>query len=225
MSGLLRMIAFLLAFFAFVAWWAFVAASSDFNEPGLLVIGGLGFAFLAILAAKLRVAAKLTATAIFVPIVVVCGLGVRGVARAENAFQEAVTRRTLDQVARALDAFVATTGSTPDCLFPCMVDRLREAGIDTRITLRFADGRVRELVSIPMKDGWRCRYEYRKTSVTGYELRSSGADRRFETDDDIAIASAVDDAGAIPLPRGPFSAPGVSALNPGFLRLFFRPEL
>ncbi|MCL4235005.1 MAG: hypothetical protein KJ042_10840 [Deltaproteobacteria bacterium] len=227
MSGLLRMIAFLLAFFAFVAWWGFVAVTTDFNEPGLLAIGALGFAFLAILAAKCRATIKLVALTVAVPCVVVLGLGVRGVARAENAFHDAVTRQTLDRAARALDAFVAKTGSTPDCLFPCMVDRLREAEIDSRVELRFADGRVREIEKIPMKDGWRCRYEYRKTSETGYELRSSGGDRRFETDDDIAVVSASGSAFSpvIPAPTGPFAAPGLSALNPVFIKLFFRPDL
>ncbi|MCC6158727.1 MAG: hypothetical protein IT350_11805 [Deltaproteobacteria bacterium] len=227
MSGLLRMIAFLLALVAFVAWWLFVAITTDFNEPGLLAIGTLGFVFLAILAGNRRASIKAATFVIAVPLLVVLGVGVRGVARAENAFHDSVTRQTLDQVARALDAFVAKTGSTPDCLFPCMVDRLREAGIDTHFALRLVDGCAREFESIPMKDGWRCRYEYRKTSATGYELRSSGGDRRFETDDDIAVVSASGStfSPVIPDPTGPFAAPGLSALNPVFIKLFFRPDL
>lgn len=227
MSGLLRMIAFLLAFVAFVAWWVFVAVTSDFNEPGLLAVGALGFVFLAILAGKRSATTRAAALVIAVPLMAVVGVGVRGVARAENTHHEAATRQTLVQIARGLDAFVAKTGRTPDCLFPCMVDRIREAGVDPHVEVRHADGRVRELASIPMKDGWRCRYEYRKTSATGYELRSSGSDRRFGTDDDISVVSASDTLSppVIPVPTGPFTAPALSALNPLFLSLFFRPEL
>jgi len=193
------------------AWFVWAAVVSDFDELGLFLLGFLGLVFLLVLKWDTRLFwLRLFAAVLLLFSILATGRGLflRGVE--VNAFREAVARTTLVEVGRMVKLYSEKEGDLPDYPFSSMAKELEERGYFHGITIRVEwEGEPVAFSGIPLKDGWNCRYFFKKLSRSGFVLRSSGADRRFDTLDDITVSSSwlfVLEKRKARVPRGLFRA-------------------
>jgi hypothetical protein len=203
----IRATGFVLAILALSAWLLRTAILADFNELGLLLVGGLSFAFLlAIRWDTKRLAVKIAVVVSLLPMIFLSGLGVQAYGKYLMRYRDAEARTILANVAHRLQDFRERKGAIPDCPYACMVEELNEGGSPAEILLPCMTGQAPvRMAKIPTKDGWNCRYFYRKLADDSFILRSSGPDRRFGTDDDITLMSSlssVQETVALPMWRG-----------------------
>lgn len=224
MRDFLRTIAYALIAVIDGAWVVHVADRCDYNEPALLLLGAVGLLAMACIRWEGQVAFR--AAGIVFAAVFAFGIGdaAKRVHVEETVYREAVTKAVTAAVAAKIRKMAIETGSSPDCAYPGIGEVFESRGVDPSIRVE-REGRD-ELAwdVLPTKDAWRARYEYVKTSVTGFLLRSSGADRRFETPDDLLrFGDDESPPAAVSNPRPPYPS-GPVVVNRLALGLFFRFE-
>jgi hypothetical protein len=204
---ILRILGIAVAAVACVSWTIYATIAGDFNEAGLLLLGFLSFAFLLALRWKAKFLLwRLMAVIVAAALLLISGLGLIAFGRFEAACNTAISRTALIEVADALLGYSKSGGDLPDCAWPCMAETVMKAGAFAGIDVFDEEGKAaRHFDKIPAKDGWGCRYRYRKISGDSFILESSGADRRFGTADDIIVTSsliAVQTRGKLPVWKG-----------------------
>ena len=188
------------------AWIIRSAAASDYYEPGVLLMGAASF--FCLLACKWRVVWFVRA-----PICVglllsigLAGIGLENFGRYRLSTRTITARAMLVNIGDALNRLADANGELPDCAFPCMADALAKSGEFKAFEIPYAGGKgALSFQEIPNRDPWNCRWFYKKIGSKAFVLRSSGADRRFNTVDDVTVTSAISDirfSGALPPWRG-----------------------
>ncbi len=179
------------------AWIVRSAVVSDYYEPGVLVLGVASF--FCLLAAKWRVSlfVKAPICMILLVFIALAGIGLENFGRYRQRVGMIEARALLINVAGGLNRMSEVKGDIPDCAFPCMAKSLVKSGKFKPYSIPYANGSGSLAVNaIPNRDPWNCRWFYRKLGPGAFVLRSSGADRRFHTSDDITVTSAIPQSGA-----------------------------
>ena len=187
-------------------WLLWIAVVTDFDEQAVLVLGALlAVAACAAFWRPRRQAPRFAVLAVCGAAMIAFGLHARTTAIAQQEINRVVTQNIAEHVARALHAYHDRAQAYPDVDWPALRALLPEAGAWTPLEMVDArDGRRERFANVPRKDAWGCKFEYRRLGDDAFRLRSSGADRRWDTADDIVIEQ---DA---PLPETPRPLPASS---------------
>jgi len=191
MSSLRRILLSLLILAIMGGWLLVVAVVSDYNESAVLLIGVLWLlaAFTLSWNAYRRWLPCLLLAALTLAMLVAGGLAWKA-GSYNTQVRRVVAENVLVETARAMERFRALGRELPDCEWTCLAQQLQDSGAWQGLTIPYQDSNeTAQFKTIPRNDGWGCRYQYRLDAPAGFLLRSSGPDRRFETADDIAIAS------------------------------------
>ncbi|MCB9477698.1 MAG: hypothetical protein H6685_12600 [Deltaproteobacteria bacterium] len=184
---------FAVALALFVGVFVWAAVVSDFHEMGLMLLGGFGILGLLSLTWS-KAPVWLVGGVVTVSVVgcVALAMHLKSIGDYKRIAFETVSRNTMIDIAGQLVAWRDDGGEIPDCPYACMKTAMTEAGRYRPITLAFEDGSGPiEYKGMPFKDPWACRYSYRKTGEGAFIITSSGADRRFDTQDDILVSSSL----------------------------------
>lgn len=196
-----------LAVGAALAYLVYVAVASDYNEGGILVCGMLTGVFaLTVLWETRWQKVKWLLVATLAASIAASGFLFVRVGQYQSSANRIVAKHMLVSVGRALERYHVEQGALPDCPWKCMSRRLAEQGYWKTVSIPFENTKeTMEFSAIPMKDGWGCRYLYENLGPGRFLLKSSGADRRFYTPDDLIYLSG--QAPAVPLPPVPVFPP------------------
>jgi hypothetical protein len=194
-------VVFLLGLLA--AWILWVAIVSDFNEAAVLLLGGLWLLMAFLLGwTTRRVAVKTALLAFGIAAMLVFGVSARTATSYRQTVRRIMTQNLLHASARALVAYRTQTGALPDHEY-----RTKPKAVPERLWERVAplldaqgawtvlrvpyDGsdHAETYVHAPRRDQWGCRFRYLRLDDGRFDLSSSGADRRWNTPDDLQVTS------------------------------------
>jgi hypothetical protein len=176
-----------LVFLAVLAAWVLAMASlNDFYEKVALPLGALWLLIALSLAWRTdRRAIKYVVVGALTALTVGFGVtSLRDIATRQAA-KGVVAVNTMVQTQRALAAWTQLEGEPPAGDWDTVRPLLNDSGLVAPLTLTYGDGQTITYKKLPRKDEWGCLFGYTKTGPNGFELRTTGPDRRWKTADDL----------------------------------------
>lgn len=203
MKRLLRPAAALLLLAGQVVWILTVAIQSDYNEEAVLLLGGLWF--ITAVALSWRTSHRASKTAIVVAAVAAMLIFGRVAIKAvgyQQQIKAIIAQNILEATARALHTLPARGVPLPDENWEGLLPVLEGLDLWPPLAMPYA-GKEESIqyTHLPRKDEWGCKYAYEKHGPERFTLKSSGADRRWDTADDLIVTQDS------PLAEGPRSLP------------------
>jgi hypothetical protein len=189
---------------ALAAWVLWVAVITDFNEAAVLLQGGLWFLIALTLTWRPRWRVlPIAVIAVLGVAMIVVGLLARSAAAYQQEVRRVVTQNVLEATARSLRTHLERGGTLPDGNWEQLIPLLVSLQLWPELVMPYegGGGRAERLAHMPRKDEWGCKYSYAKTGDRQFTLKSSGADRRWDTPDDLVVR------GDSPLTEGPRPLP------------------
>lgn len=167
-----------------------VAVVSDYHEVTVLLLGVVWL--LAAFTLSWQTERKKLKTVMLVVLVAcmtVAGILAWRAGQYRGQVRAIVSRNVLVAVTQALDQY-RLDSALPDCDWVCMIQQLQDSPHWTGLTIPYEE-RVETIRfdSIPRNDEWGCRYHYEVVTDDRFIVKSSGADRRFATGDDIEVSN------------------------------------
>ena len=187
LKSLLPLAAILTAIAAFLL----VAVKSDYNEGGIFLFGLLIVVFVVALFWD-TARSKLRLTILFLLILTMAFSGnlfVRA-GKYQSRVNEVVAWAVVHEAGTILRQWADQGKPLPDCNWYCLRDLLNgwEGWKGVSLQYQGAD-KTLDLRTFPKRDGWGCRFFYKNQGAGRFIVRSSGADRKFYTGDDLIFDS------------------------------------
>ena len=175
---------------AALGWFCWVAYRTGFEEGFVFLAGVLCVALLLTNFARFAPALRWGLVVVLIGANVVAGLFFIGGSRLVQESRSAYVRALLEQTGQTLLRFHEKSGGLPAGSWKNMAQDVEKNQFwvgDIRWT---EQGRAdaKYVQHIPLRDPWGCQFVYRRLpGEEGFELSSSGPDRRFGTQDDIVV--------------------------------------
>lgn len=181
----------------------YVAVKSDYNESGIFILVLLIAVFALSATWKTKfIKIKTAISIVLVLLILALGIFFIAVGQYQQKVRRIIARHTLFAVGQGLEMYFNGQNNLPDCIWTCMTKDLEAMGYWKKLEIPYEDTKETALFDkVPMKDGWGCRYFYENLGQGQFVLKSSGADRRFFTEDDLIYRSGQTDFS--PLPKLP----------------------
>jgi hypothetical protein len=175
---------------AALGWFGWIAYRVSFEDGFVFLAGVLCVALLLANFSRFRPVVRWSAVAVLVAANAVGGFAFVEGSLMQQAARADLVRGILNHAGRIVTRYHKDTGKLPDCSWKCVSEELEKAGY-WEPEVPYLEGKkstVKHLAHIPPRDPWGCRYVYALLpGKAGFELSSSGPDRRFGTNDDIIV--------------------------------------